>query len=317
MSDGQSGTQLNGFMILPLVAGCAYRGVDRSPFEPLLLDEEIDPLAEITPESKVSDFYPKGWRHEAYDLYERKSLVSPERGPSLLASRDAAEQIVKLLPPALGPHEILHVSVLPINGLPFRDDVRLLGHLVGYDVAYPGGDYYSAVRNAFVSLPNHAAEAAIGERDFDCFSTSTSYSPRQNQLPTLLRCLAQSALGGVLGVLGIPVDVTCSSHRVRINRTITSGIFRDTILNSCEQVRNSVSCPRNFPAVSSGQDLLTAVTSVDGTVNYSYDPTGQLTGATYSAANGSASAVLPNESYAYDANGNPTGSGHVVARTTG
>ena len=65
-------------------------------------------------------------------------------------------------------------------------------------------------------------------------------------------------------------------------------------------------------AVSSGQDLLTAVTSVDGTVNYSYDPTGQLTGATYSAANGSASAVLPNESYAYDANGNPTGSGHVV-----
>ena len=70
-------------------------------------------------------------------------------------------------------------------------------------------------------------------------------------------------------------------------------------------------------AVSSGQDLLTAVTSVDGTVNYSYDPTGQLTGATYSAANGSASAVLPNESYAYDANGNPTGSGHVVVRTTG
>ena len=44
-------------------------------------------------------------------------------------------------------------------------------------------------------------------------------------------------------------------------------------------------------AVSSGQDLLTAVTSIDGTVNYSYDPTGELTGATYSAANGSAGAV--------------------------
>ena len=32
----------------------------------------------------------------------------------------------------------------------------------------------------------------------------------------------------------------------------------------------------------------------------------------HASANGSASAVLPNESYAYDANGNPTGSGHVV-----
>ena len=44
-------------------------------------------------------------------------------------------------------------------------------------------------------------------------------------------------------------------------------------------------------------DLVASCTSSDGTVNYSYDPTGQLTGATYTGSQA-------NESYSYDANGN-------------
>ena len=47
----------------------------------------------------------------------------------------------------------------------------------------------------------------------------------------------------------------------------------------------------------SGLDLISSCTSTDGTVNYSYDPTGQLTGATYTGGQAS-------ESYTYDANGN-------------
>jgi RHS repeat-associated protein len=54
-----------------------------------------------------------------------------------------------------------------------------------------------------------------------------------------------------------------------------------------------------------GMDLLTSCTSIDGTANYSYDPTGQLLAASYT--DGQAS-----ESYAWDANGNPAGSGDVV-----
>ena len=46
-----------------------------------------------------------------------------------------------------------------------------------------------------------------------------------------------------------------------------------------------------------GLDLVASCTSSDGTVNYSYDPTGQLTGATYTGSQAS-------ESYTYDANGN-------------
>jgi RHS repeat-associated protein len=58
-----------------------------------------------------------------------------------------------------------------------------------------------------------------------------------------------------------------------------------------------------------GVSLLTSCTSNDGVANYSYDPTGQLTGAQYSGG------VLPDEAYSYDANGNrvtANGSGYVT-----
>ena len=66
---------------------------------------------------------------------------------------------------------------------------------------------------------------------------------------------------------------------------------------------------------SSSSNLLTTVTSSDGTVTYTYDAIGQLLSATYSSATGSASAVQPDETYTYDANGNRTsasGSASVV-----
>jgi len=54
-----------------------------------------------------------------------------------------------------------------------------------------------------------------------------------------------------------------------------------------------------------GLDLLTSCTSVDGTVTYNYDSTGQLIGASYTGGQ-------PDECYTWDANGNPTGSGYVI-----
>jgi RHS repeat-associated protein len=55
-------------------------------------------------------------------------------------------------------------------------------------------------------------------------------------------------------------------------------------------------------------DLITGVTSIDGTASYSYDPTGQLTGATYTGGQS-------DEYYSYDPNGNrtsATGSASVI-----
>jgi len=61
------------------------------------------------------------------------------------------------------------------------------------------------------------------------------------------------------------------------------------------------------------QSSLGTVYSADGVTRYTYDPTGQLVAAQYSAcATGSASAVLPDETYTYDANGNRTMPGYVI-----
>jgi RHS repeat-associated protein len=52
-------------------------------------------------------------------------------------------------------------------------------------------------------------------------------------------------------------------------------------------------------------NLIASATSVDGTANYSYDPAGQLTGATYGGSQ-------PDEAYSYDSNGNRTNTGYVI-----
>ena len=53
------------------------------------------------------------------------------------------------------------------------------------------------------------------------------------------------------------------------------------------------------------------MTSSDGTASYTYDATGQLIGATYSA-NPQSLIPNPSESFSYDANGNRTNAGYVV-----
>jgi len=55
-----------------------------------------------------------------------------------------------------------------------------------------------------------------------------------------------------------------------------------------------------------GLGLITKMESADGTVQYTYDATGQLTGAAYLEG------ILPDEAYTYDANGNRTNAGYVT-----
>ena len=54
-------------------------------------------------------------------------------------------------------------------------------------------------------------------------------------------------------------------------------------------------------------DLIAGMTSSDGAVNYTYDASGELVGATTGYPTSQA-----NESYSYDANGNPANSGDVI-----
>lgn len=139
-------------MLLPINPNTVYRGVDRDPFEPSLQDVQINTeksneLASPT----IWQFCPPGWRQEAYRLYE-ENLVESEfsnEGLYLINDFEIARLIGDIINKHIDFHEILLISVLPLS-------VHIIPHswiddrLLGYDVAYPGGDYYSAVRNGLL-----------------------------------------------------------------------------------------------------------------------------------------------------------------------
>ena len=142
---------LKGFMLLKLDASVRYRGVDREPFEPQIIDSELD----VDADSGATDIwamYPPGWRHDAYRMFSANQESGPE-DIVFLKSLDAAQAILRLVPSSAGQYEVIKCRFLsaPSAGIETSEQ---RGPVLGYDVAYPGGDYYSAVRNGLHVNPH-------------------------------------------------------------------------------------------------------------------------------------------------------------------
>lgn len=135
---------LRGFLLLQPSSTPPYRGVDRQPFAPTLAAEELDPTVQpLTPEAPVWTFCRPGWRREAYRLYE-ENAVHGWGSLALIAEYQTAQRIEQLVEPHIGPHEIVICQVLELGVTPFREGPPEWNAL-GIDVAYPGGDFYSAM----------------------------------------------------------------------------------------------------------------------------------------------------------------------------
>jgi hypothetical protein len=102
------------------------------------------------------DFYPTGWRRDAYRLYEENMVGYGKWDPDLpqiLASREVAQRIREIIEPHLGPYEIVACDIWELDSIP-SDEVEDQGTFLGYDVAYPpGGDYFSAIKNGLFTKP--------------------------------------------------------------------------------------------------------------------------------------------------------------------
>lgn len=149
---------LRGFMLLPSGALEGYHGVDRHPFEPALIDNEIDPeFQSPKDESCIWVFYPAGWRREAYRLYEENMIKGYEDNMLyLLYSHSAAFEIQRIIEPHLGPHEIVECEIWgldSLNSIPILNEEKQ-PNFMGYDVAYFGGDNYSAILNGLFCTPH-------------------------------------------------------------------------------------------------------------------------------------------------------------------
>jgi hypothetical protein len=141
--------QLMGYMLLPVMRALPYQGIDRNPFLPTLTQEVLDsatPLVEGD-QNHVWRFYPPGWQRDAYRLYEENSVPDITDNLYLLANRETATAIKRLIEPHLGLHEIIFCGISNIEDN-YRRDLND-GTFLGHDVAYLGGDFFSAVRAAF------------------------------------------------------------------------------------------------------------------------------------------------------------------------
>ncbi len=143
-----------GYLLLPLNKVEKYRGIDRQPFEPLLLESEIDPAFVPNPDdARIWVWYPAGWRREAYRLFEENSVEVNKNKGAILSSLATARQIKDLIEPHLGSYELIACQVWNLD-TQFAHEADLEAPSLGYDVAYGGGDFYSALKNGLLVKPH-------------------------------------------------------------------------------------------------------------------------------------------------------------------
>jgi hypothetical protein len=138
---------ISGYLILQ-INHLNYRGVDRRKIEPLF-DSEIDKT--ITNFNHIWELFPYGWKREAYKLFEENSIRYSNI--QLIKAKEIAKKIKLMIPETEGCFEINKVYIyMPNEYIDISKDNLL--EFLGYDVAYLGGDYYSAIKNGLINNPS-------------------------------------------------------------------------------------------------------------------------------------------------------------------
>lgn len=136
----------------PSQATKKYRGVNRYPLltVPENLSSEL-PVVESQAQFRLGQLESNGRAHDDY-----------------VAALDDALSVFLLLS-MLELWELIHVTI--VGG---RPEVSLEGEFFGYDVAYFGGDHYSAVANCMF-FPSWVGTDEEGQRYHECYESLNSH----------------------------------------------------------------------------------------------------------------------------------------------
>jgi len=155
--------RIEGFLILPVSGSDKYRGVDRGPFFSTIGPEGTwanHTVVKNRLSSKpISSFE---WFRDASSIYDQNLVIDESTDLELLQTLEVATEIHSIICDELGPHEIVHctASSTSINAIA---DHAYGYDFIGFDVAYPGGDFYSAIRNGLFVNPDGKLLAAFGK----------------------------------------------------------------------------------------------------------------------------------------------------------
>src|SRR5262249_5502914 len=114
---------VRGYMLLPASYVPGYRGIDRNPFYPTFLESEMEMECDegVPPLEHIWQFYPLGWRRDAYKLYEESLADNRESDEGILLSTgEVAREIRRIIERHVGPHEILDCDRWRISDEPRR-----------------------------------------------------------------------------------------------------------------------------------------------------------------------------------------------------
>lgn len=145
---------IRGHIILSLSPMPPYRGIDRNKFLPSVTQDlvAIDlPIEESTEHGRVWPLCPPGWKRDAYRLYEENIVPEISDDVDLIATKQIAYQIKTIIEPYLGPHEVVVCEISEVGS--HKESTVNDGEFLGYDLAYLGGDYFSAIRAALFGSP--------------------------------------------------------------------------------------------------------------------------------------------------------------------
>jgi len=150
---------VSGYMILGSSKISGYRGVDRLRFEPCLEENEIDETVSFERgDSRIWPHIRSGWKREAYRIFE-EDRVESSTDLLLIRDYDVAFRLRRMVEQHIPGSEVLFCKVESLDAA----EVSSQGRFIGYDIAYPGGDMYSAVLNGLLFNPHPSLVAQFIE----------------------------------------------------------------------------------------------------------------------------------------------------------
>jgi hypothetical protein len=139
---------MQGYILLPPSDVAGYLGVDRKPFV-LMYPLELPNIGTTEPIWKL---HWTDWERRAYQLLEENLVTDPQGDLDLIDNLEVAKAVRNILELHLSTFDIVHCKVWDIGNPNLNPPEALNPDFLGYDVAYGGGDYYSAIKSGLFTI---------------------------------------------------------------------------------------------------------------------------------------------------------------------
>jgi len=151
---------VKGYLLLKNDTTSKYQGIDRGLFEPLITD--IEELNTSIYSGFMWEIFPDGWKKDAYKIYEENSTDFADGFGLIINDLESAIRILHIVNKNLSIHEIVYVEIFNLEDTLAVEKREGLSYL-GLDIAYLGGDYYSAVKNGLFYEPDNILKRGFAQ----------------------------------------------------------------------------------------------------------------------------------------------------------